>query len=106
MPRIERLEQNTPQWQRWRMEGIGSSDAPVIMGEGAFKTRRTLWAIKPDGRGTLPGIPLRVGVMHWSAPHAALTNVNSESRWNHSAWSTTGTSGCAPLWTVSASAIR
>ena len=40
MPRIERLEQNTPEWRRWRMEGIGSSDAPVIMGEGAFKTRR------------------------------------------------------------------
>jgi len=37
MPRIERLEQNTPEWLRWRMEGIGSSDAPVIMGEGAFK---------------------------------------------------------------------
>ena len=46
MPRIERLEQNTPQWLRWRMEGIGSSDAPVIMGEGAFKSRRLLWAIK------------------------------------------------------------
>jgi predicted phage-related endonuclease len=46
MPRIERLEQNTPQWLRWRMEGIGSSDAPVIMGEGAFKSRHLLWAIK------------------------------------------------------------
>jgi putative phage-type endonuclease len=46
MPRIERLEQNTSEWLRWRMAGIGSSDAPVIMGEGAFKTRRALWAIK------------------------------------------------------------
>src|SRR5580658_11338617 len=46
MPRIERLEQNTPEWLRWRMEGIGSSDAPVIMGEGAFKSRHLLWAIK------------------------------------------------------------
>ena len=46
MPRIERLEQNTPEWLRWRQAGIGSSDAPVIMGEGAFKTRRLLWAIK------------------------------------------------------------
>ena len=35
MPKIERLEQNTPEWRSWRMEGIGSSDAPVIMSEGA-----------------------------------------------------------------------
>jgi predicted phage-related endonuclease len=37
MPRIERLEQNTPKWLRWRLEGIGSSDAPVIMGEGGIQ---------------------------------------------------------------------
>jgi len=46
MPRIERLHQNTPQWHRWRMQGIGASDAPVIMGETPFKTPRTLWSIK------------------------------------------------------------
>ncbi len=46
MPRIERLHQNTPEWHRWRMQGIGASDAPVIMGETAFKTPRTLWSIK------------------------------------------------------------
>ena len=46
MPRIERLHQNTPQWHRWRMQGIGASDAPVIMGETAFKTPLTLWSIK------------------------------------------------------------
>jgi putative phage-type endonuclease len=46
MPRIERLHQNTPQWHRWRMAGIGASDAPVIMGETPFKTPRTLWSIK------------------------------------------------------------
>ena len=39
MPRIERLHQNTPEWHRWRMQGIGASDAPVIMGETVFKTR-------------------------------------------------------------------
>ena len=47
MPRVERLHQNTPQWHRWRMQGIGASDAPVIMGETPFKTPRTLWSIKP-----------------------------------------------------------
>jgi len=46
MPRIERLRQNTPQWHRWRREGIGASDAPVIMGETPFKTPHTLWSIK------------------------------------------------------------
>jgi putative phage-type endonuclease len=46
MPKIERLHQNTPDWHRWRHDGIGSSDAPVIMGEGIFKTRKLLWSIK------------------------------------------------------------
>ncbi len=46
MPRIERLHQNTPECHRWRMQGIGASDAPVIMGETPFKTPRTLWSIK------------------------------------------------------------
>jgi putative phage-type endonuclease len=51
MPRIERLHQNTPEWHRWRMQGIGPSDAPVIMGETAFKTPRTLWSIKTGRMG-------------------------------------------------------
>ena len=46
MPRIERLHQNTPEWHRWRRQGIGASDAPVIMGEAPFKTARTLWSVK------------------------------------------------------------
>ena len=37
MPTIERLHQNTPEWHRWRMQGIGASDAPVIMGETAVQ---------------------------------------------------------------------
>src|ERR1035437_111361 len=62
MPRIERLHQNTPEWHRWRRQGIGASDAPVIMGETAFKTPRTLWSIKTGrmqegsaGPGARPG---------------------------------------------------
>ena len=45
MPRIERLQQ-TANWHRWRQQGLGASDAPVIMGEAAFKTPRMLWSIK------------------------------------------------------------
>ena len=46
MPRIERLHQNTPEWHQWRSQGIGASDAPVIMGESSFKTAKTLWSVK------------------------------------------------------------
>ena len=46
MPKIERLQQNTPDWHRWRQQGLGASDAPVIMGDAAFKTTRMLWSIK------------------------------------------------------------
>ena len=46
MPRIERLHQNTREWQQWRRAGIGSSDAPVVMGDSRFKTPRMLWSIK------------------------------------------------------------
>ncbi len=46
MPRIERLRQNTPEWHRWRQQGIGASDAPVVMGDAPFRTRRYLWSVK------------------------------------------------------------
>jgi len=46
MPRIERLNQNTPEWHRWRLQGIGASDAPVVMGDAPFRTRRFLWSVK------------------------------------------------------------
>jgi putative phage-type endonuclease len=46
MPGIERPHQNTPEWHRWRIQGIGASDARVIMGETPFKTAKTLWALK------------------------------------------------------------
>jgi putative phage-type endonuclease len=46
MPRIERLKQNTPEWHRWRLQGLGASDAPVVMGDAPFRTRRFLWSVK------------------------------------------------------------
>ena len=57
MPRIERLHQNTPDWHRWRMQGIGASDAPVIMGETPFKTPRKLWSIKTGRMQEDPSSP-------------------------------------------------
>jgi putative phage-type endonuclease len=46
MPKIERLHQNTAEWHHWRRQGIGASDAPVIMGETPFKTPKILWSLK------------------------------------------------------------
>ena len=62
MPRIERLRQNTPEWYGWRLQGLGSSDAPVIMGDGAFMTPKALWSIK-TGRAREDGdsLPARRG---------------------------------------------
>ena len=62
MPKIERLRQNTPDWHRWRLEGIGASDAPVIMGEGIFKTPKQLWSIKTRrATESVAGWPARRG---------------------------------------------
>lgn len=38
-----KLQQGTPEWLRWRKTGIGSSDAPVIMGVSPYKTPFELW---------------------------------------------------------------
>jgi len=62
MPRIERLHQNTPEWHRWRLQGIGASDAPVIMGDAAFRSPRILWSIKTGrARESMPGLAARRG---------------------------------------------
>ena len=62
MPKIERLHQNTPEWHRWRLHGIGASDAPVIMGDAVFKTPRMLWSIKTGRTGeNAPGPAARRG---------------------------------------------
>jgi putative phage-type endonuclease len=33
-------------WHKWRLQGLGSSDAPVIMGVSPYKTRFELWKEK------------------------------------------------------------
>jgi len=32
------IKQRTPEWHEWRKQGIGASDAPIIMGENRFKS--------------------------------------------------------------------
>lgn len=41
--KIVRLEQNTEEWLQWRKLGLGSSDAPVIMGVSPFKKSDALF---------------------------------------------------------------
>ena len=46
MPRLESLRQNSNDWRDWRRGGLGSSDAPVVMGDSRWMMPRTLWEIK------------------------------------------------------------
>ncbi len=47
------MEQNSDAWTEWRKQGIGASDAPVIMGVSPWKTPYELWEEK-TGRATKP----------------------------------------------------
>lgn len=38
--------QNSPEWLKWRSEGLGASDIPVIMGSNPYKTKLELWEEK------------------------------------------------------------
>lgn len=40
------MEQGTDNWLSWRMQGIGSSDGPIIMGVSPWKTKFQLWEEK------------------------------------------------------------
>lgn len=44
--KIVDLKQNTPEWLAWRLEGIGASDAPILLGVSKYKTAWELWAEK------------------------------------------------------------
>jgi len=40
------MQQNSDNWMKWRSKGIGSSDAPIIMGVSPWKTPFQLWEEK------------------------------------------------------------
>lgn len=46
---VEGLNQGTDEWLRWRNTGIGSSDAPIILGVSPWTTPRELFAEKTTG---------------------------------------------------------
>jgi len=100
MPRIERLKQNTPEWHRWRLEGIGASDAPVVMGDAPFRTRRFLWSVKTGlARESGGGPAARRGRALEHTARGATSDI-PKSRWSLYVWSTTAWNGCEPRWTV------
>lgn len=61
------LEQRTPEWKRWRNEGITATDASVILGLNPYKTPWRLWAEK-TGKVLPPDLSknpnVRYGVEH------------------------------------------
>lgn len=42
--RITDVIQRTPQWERWRAQGVTASEAAIILGRSPYKTRWRLWA--------------------------------------------------------------
>ena len=49
------MEQNTTEWLNYRREGIGASDASIIMGKSKYKTIQELWEektglVEPDNK--------------------------------------------------------
>jgi len=44
--RFIQLEQGTDEWHKWRKEGIGASEAPMILGISKYKTAHKLWQEK------------------------------------------------------------
>lgn len=40
------LLQNTQEWEKFRLQKIGASDAPIIMGVSPWKTPFQLWLEK------------------------------------------------------------
>lgn len=50
MKQVAELKQNSPEWHEWRKEGIGASEANIIMGKSKFMTRFQLWEQKVFGK--------------------------------------------------------
>lgn len=50
------FKQGSQEWLDWRRQGIGASDAPIIMGESPYKKPWQLWEEKVGLRED-PGIP-------------------------------------------------
>jgi putative phage-type endonuclease len=50
MIKVGELKQNSEEWHKWRQEGIGASEANIIMGVSKFMTPFQLWEQKVYGK--------------------------------------------------------
>jgi len=48
------LEQNSPEWLKWREGGLGASEIPTVMGENPYESALNLWRLK-SGIDKKPG---------------------------------------------------
>ncbi len=55
------IEQGTPGWHEWRERGVGASDAPAIMGENPWKSRKRLLKEKLENIRVPPNEKMRRG---------------------------------------------
>lgn len=55
------VEQGTPEWHKFRLDGLGASDIPIITGSFPYKTPYELWEIKCGFRTE---DPLNAAMMH------------------------------------------
>ena len=46
MPKLLNIPQRSPEWFVWRSEGIGSSDAGILMGVNQYRSVKDLWLEK------------------------------------------------------------
>ncbi len=61
------LAETSPDWQRWRHDGIGASEAPALMGESPWRSPQALFAAK-------------VAPLRWHAERAARRQLEAEAR--------------------------
>jgi len=61
-----KMKPNTVEWELARKEGIGASDAPIILGLSPWKTRRQLFEEKTSETLSVPTYPMLWG-KRWEA---------------------------------------
>jgi len=60
------MKPNTPEWEAARKEGIGASDAPIILGLSPWKTKQQLFEEKTSETSLKPTFPMMWG-KKWEA---------------------------------------
>lgn len=75
------MEQNTTDWESWRLNGIGASDAPIIMGESKYLKPKDLFEIKLGKKEYKPN-EFITGLGHRFEPRArAYINIMEEANY-------------------------